>query len=131
MTASWGGFEVFWNKNAAAIYVRSQRYTKEFNDREDTFSLSFFEERYRSALSLCGSVSGRNEDKIARTALTGLFDEKAPDFQEACFVLICRKLCHVNLDPGQFDQKQYDSAVYPNKDYHRMYIAEILKVLQK
>ena len=131
MTASWGGLGVFWNKNAATIYVRPQRYTKEFIDREDTFSLSFFEEHYRSALSLCGSVSGRDQDKITQAALTGCFDEEAPYFQEASLVLICRKLCHVDLDPAQFDQKQYDSTVYPGKDYHRMYLAEILKVLQK
>ena len=30
MTASWGGVGVLWNKKVAYIFIRPQRYTKEF-----------------------------------------------------------------------------------------------------
>ena len=44
MTASWGGLGIMWSKNVATAYVRPQRYTKEFMDKADTFTLTFFKE---------------------------------------------------------------------------------------
>ena len=69
MTASWGGLGVIWGAPAATCYIRPQRYTKEFVDREEYFTLCFFGEEYRKALSLCGSKSGRDVDKFAACGL--------------------------------------------------------------
>ena len=41
MTASWGGLGVLWGKPVATVYIRPQRYTLEFVEREDCFTLSF------------------------------------------------------------------------------------------
>ena len=60
MTASWGGVGIMWGKPVATVYIRPQRYTKEFIDKNEYFTLSFLPEEYRKALSVCGSVSGRN-----------------------------------------------------------------------
>ena len=60
MTASWGAMGVMWGKNAVTVYIRPQRYTKEFVDREDTFTISVLGEKYRKALNYCGKVSGKN-----------------------------------------------------------------------
>ena len=57
MTASWGGLGVLWHKNVATVYIRPQRYTYEFVEKNDLLTLSFFGEEYRSALTLCGSKS--------------------------------------------------------------------------
>ena len=73
MTASWGGVGVIWGKDVVTAYIRPQRYTKEFVDANDTFTISFFPEEYRKALSLCGSVSGRDRDKIAEAGLPPAF----------------------------------------------------------
>ena len=70
MTASWGGLGVIWGAPAATIYVRPQRYTKEFLDREEYFTLAFFGEEYRQALTLCGSRSGREVDKVKECGFT-------------------------------------------------------------
>ena len=70
MTASWGGAGVFWGKPAVTCYIRPQRYTKEFIDKEELFSVSFFKDGHRDALKLCGSVSGRDHDKIKEAGLT-------------------------------------------------------------
>ena len=64
MTASWGGVGVLWGKNAAFIFVRDSRYTKELIDRSDHFSLTFFDNSHKSALKYFGMVTGRREDKI-------------------------------------------------------------------
>jgi len=69
MTVSWGGVGVIWNKNVVYIFVRDSRYTKEFIDNGEFFSLSFFDETYRPALSYCGANSGRNEDKFEKQVL--------------------------------------------------------------
>ena len=43
MTASWGGVGVLWGKDVATVYIRPQRYTKEFVDAADTFTLTFYD----------------------------------------------------------------------------------------
>ena len=42
MTISWGGMGVIWNKDVGFVFVRGSRYTKEFLDKYDTFSVSHF-----------------------------------------------------------------------------------------
>ena len=63
MTASWGGLGVLWGKNVTYIFVRDSRYTKEFIDANDTFSLTFFEGQ-QAALKYLGTVSGRDESSL-------------------------------------------------------------------
>ena len=70
MTASWGGLGVFWGAPTATCYIRPQRYTKEFVDREEYFTLAFFGEEYRKALALCGAKSGREVDKVKECGFT-------------------------------------------------------------
>lgn len=131
MTASWGGLGVIWGAPAATCYIRPQRYTKEFVDREEYFTLTFFPEEYRKALSLCGSKSGREMDKVkecgftVKTASCG-----APYFEEAELVLVCRKRFAQAMDPNNIPQ-EIKEKWYPQKDYHTMYIGEIVEVLKK
>jgi flavin reductase (DIM6/NTAB) family NADH-FMN oxidoreductase RutF len=131
MTASWGGLGVMWNKNVAYVALRPQRYTKEFIDSSDTFSLSFYDESYREKLSYLGSVSGRQEDKIAKVGFTKVSCDNTPYFDEARLVLICKKLYSQKYDPDGFIDKTLDEKNYPDKDYHTMYIVEITKALLK
>ena len=67
MTVSWGGVGIMWNKPVAYTFIRPQRYTFEFLEKNDHFTLSFYGEEYRKALSFCGSKSGRDYDKPAET----------------------------------------------------------------
>lgn len=67
MTASWGGVGVLWGKNVATLYIRPQRYTKEFVDASDTLSLSVLDESFRKTLNYLGTVSGRDENKIEKS----------------------------------------------------------------
>ena len=129
MTASWGGLGVMWGKNVAYIVLRPQRYTKEFVDAGETFSLSVLDEEYRKTLSYLGTVSGRDEDKITKASLTVEHADGTPYFGEANTVLVCRKLYAQNYDPACFIDKSCDEKWYPDKDYHTMYIAEVEKVL--
>lgn len=130
MTASWGGLGVIWNVDAATCYIRPQRYTLEFIDGSEYFSLCFLPEEYRNALALCGRVSGRDCDKIKEAGLTVISGEKAPYFEEAEKVFICRKLYRQQLAPEGF----LDTAAashYEDGDYHYMFIGEIVDCLIK
>ena len=129
MTASWGGVGILWNKPVATIYVRPQRYTKEFIDNEEYFSLCVLPEEYRQILNYCGTKSGRDEDKIAETKLTVDESEKAPIFKESRLVLICKKLYAQDLTEQSFIDKSLVEKNYKAKDFHTMYIAEIEKIL--
>ena len=131
MTASWGGIGVMWGKNVAVTVIRPQRYTKEFVESHDCFTLSFYPEEYKKALSLCGSKSGREIDKAEETGLIPVFDQAAPYFEQASLVLVCKKLYAQPMDPAGFVDKALDSRWYPDKDYHKMFVGEVIKVLVK
>ena len=88
MTASWGGVGVLWGKNTVTVYIRESRYTKEFVDAGDKFTVAFFGEAYREALNICGSVSGRDEDKVKRAGLTPLFLDGTAAFEEADMIFV-------------------------------------------
>ena len=101
MTASWGGMGVLWGKNVVFAFIRESRYTKEFADREERLSLTFPPEQYRKAMQYLGTVSGRDEDKIAKSGLTLAFDGDTPYFEEGERVFICRKIRSVSLREGR------------------------------
>ncbi len=131
MTASWGGLGVMWNKNVSYVVIRPQRYTKEFVDNLDTFSLCFFDDDYRKTLNYMGTTSGRNEDKIKNSKLILDFFNDTPIFTEAKNAIICKKLYTQNYDPSLFLDKKIDGQWYPDKDYHTLYISEVLNILRK
>ncbi len=131
MTASWGFGGVMWGKNAVVVGIRPQRYTKEFVDNGDTFSITILPESYRETMSYFGTVSGRDEDKIAKTGLTVAHDENTPYFEEGRLVLICKKMYSQEIKEENFIDKSIIDKWYPNKDYHMMYVAEIIDVLEK
>jgi flavin reductase (DIM6/NTAB) family NADH-FMN oxidoreductase RutF len=129
MTASWGSLGEMWFKPVCFCFVRPQRYTYEFMEKSEAFTLSFFDERYKPQLNFCGSRSGRETDKaeecgfVPREAANG-----SVFFDEARLVLECRKLYFQDLDPANFLDATLEKN-YPKKDYHRMYISEITRAL--
>jgi len=131
MTASWGGLGVLWDKNVCFSFVRPSRYTFEFLEDHRSYTLSFFDDTYRRVLEYCGSHSGRHVDKIEKCGITpveGSIDNTY--FAEARLVIECRKLYVQDLDPSAFLARTLVD-IYPEKDYHRMYIGEIVKVWQR
>ncbi len=129
MTASWGGMGVMWAKNVAFIVIRPQRYTREFVDTANSFSLSFFEEDYKKILTYLGTVSGREEDKISKSGLNIDFEDNVPYFREAKIVMTCKKLYKQKFHADCFIEKSIIDKWYPEKDFHEIYVAEIEKIL--
>lgn len=131
MTASWGGLGVLWGHPVATIYIRPQRYTYEFIEQGEYFTLAFFGTEYRKALALCGAKSGRDIDKVKECGFTVMAGEGgAPYFAEAELVLVCRKAYYQDLDPSHFLDGDIMSH-YEQHDYHRMYIGQIVEAYRK
>ena len=126
LTASWGGLGILWETEVAMCVIRPTRHTYGFMERSDIFRLSFFEEKHRKALKLCGKKSGRYVDKAKVAGLTPLPGRDGGIyFAEARMVLECRKLYWSDMDPTHFSNPKLDNF-YPDKDYHRMYFGKIL-----
>jgi flavin reductase (DIM6/NTAB) family NADH-FMN oxidoreductase RutF len=129
MTVAWGSFGIMWNKPFVQVVVRPTRYTYNFLQDYESFTLCAFPERYRDALKLLGSKSGRDGDKIAETGLTPTSSKvvDAPCFEEAELIIECKKLYWDDIDPLNFLDKTIQNN-YPKKDYHRIYFGEIYNI---
>lgn len=127
MTISWGGLGTLWHKSVAFVFVRDTRYTKKFLDDNENFSVSFLDEQYREALTFCGRKSGRDCDKWKESGLTPEESEGTVYPKEAHTVLICKKIAAVKLSKDTFIDLNIDADNYPDKDYHTMYIGEVIK----
>ena len=129
MTVAWGFFGVMWNKSMAVVVVRPNRYTYEFMEKYDTFTLSAFNKKHKKDLMLLGTKSGRDGDKIGETKLTVISSSKvaSPSFEEAELVVECKKVFQDDFKPENFIDQSIDKN-YPLKDYHRMYFGEIIQI---
>jgi len=130
MTISWGGLGTIWNKPIVTIYVRRNRYTYEFIESNEYFTVSFFNEEYRSDLKTLGGMSGRNVDKIALTSITPEFLEGAISFKEATLTIVCKKIYFQDLDSKNIPQNEINKF-YKTDPVHRMYIGEVIDIIDR
>ncbi|MBP7653823.1 flavin reductase [Candidatus Dependentiae bacterium] len=129
MTVAWGGFGIMWDKPIAIIVVRPSRYTFEFIEKFNTFTLSSFSENFRNKLTVCGTKTGRTTDKIKETGLTPVKSKKicAPSYKESELSIECKKIYFDDFKPMRFISSEIEN-VYNGSDYHRMYFGEIVFV---
>ncbi len=129
MTISWGSLGVMWSRPFVQVVVRPQRYTFKFIERFDTFTVCAFPKQYHKALSLLGTKSGRDGNKIAEAGLTptAAHNIAAPAYTEASLVLECRKMYWQDFDPAHFLDPEI-ARNYHAQDYHRVYYGQILAV---
>lgn len=129
MTANWGGTGYLWRKQVVFVFVRPERFTFRFMEDSDGFTLSFYDEKYRDALNICGTKSGRDCDKVREAGLTPFFTENGyPAFSEARLMLECRKLYASQLTRDAFLDDEPLKTHYSTKGgLHKLYIAEIAK----
>jgi flavin reductase (DIM6/NTAB) family NADH-FMN oxidoreductase RutF len=132
MTASWGHMGIMWNLPIAIVWIRPQRYTFEFAERNRDFTLSFFSSEYHKALQFCGTNSGRDHDKAAETGLTPVATKRGNvTFREARLVLECHKIYSDDLKSAKFIIPEIARKHYPKNDFHRFYMGQIIHVLSR
>jgi flavin reductase (DIM6/NTAB) family NADH-FMN oxidoreductase RutF len=118
-----------WNKPLAMVVVRPSRYTFEFINQYPDFTLTAFPKEFHKDLSYLGKVSGRDENKISKTALHPCKSEKvdSPGFAEAELIIECRKTYWNDFHPEHFldpgIRKRHEIS-----NIHRMYFGEIVSI---
>ncbi len=132
MTVSWGTVGKLWNKNVVIIFVRPQRYTMEFINKAEKFTISFFDGKYKDELTKAGRMTGKGIDKFKEIGLTPIYDIDHGTYfpKEASYVFKLRKLYVGDINPEAFVDKGVLEANYPNKDYHKVIIGEIFQYLK-
>lgn len=128
MTVSWGGLGTLWSRPVATVYVKPVRFTHGFMEKNERFTVSFFPETYRAALSLLGSRSGRDGDKVKAAGLTPKFLDGAVTFEEARTTLLCQKIYRQDLDIKAMPKEVID-RYYATEAPHTMYLGEVLEIL--
>ena len=131
MTASWGTLGELWNRPVAIVFIRPQRYTFEFAEKSNYFTLTFYDEQYRDELNIIGTKSGRDTDKITEAGITPIKTNNGIAFAEGRIVIECRKLYADFLNAESFIDKSIIEKSYPNADFHKVFVGEIINVWSK
>ena len=128
MTIGWGGMGTLWGKSVVTVYVKPVRYTHEYLDANEYFTVCFFPKDYKKDLSLLGSRSGRDGDKVAETALTPVAVEGSVGFEQASLTILCRKIYRQEMDAAAMPEDVVKRN-YEVEAPHTMYIGEVVKIL--
>ncbi|OKZ13922.1 MAG: hypothetical protein BHV75_01700 [Bacteroides oleiciplenus] len=136
MTASWGGVGYIWERPSTFIFIRDTRYTYQFLQQEESFTLSFFDEKYRNALRICGTRSGRDTNKIEEAGLTPLETPSGlMSFGEARMIIECKKMFVQELDYANLTEpyktKVMEESYKNESSKHQMFISEITNIWVK
>ena len=130
MTISWGGFGTLWHKPIVTIYIRPSRYTYELIEKNDYFTISFYDEEYKKDLGVLGTKSGCDIDKMSCTKLTPEYINNIVTFKEAKLTIICKKIYFQDLEIENIPKDERDKF-YSTEPVHRMYIGEVIDVIDK
>ena len=141
-TVSWGSMGTLWTRpgkdgSIITVYIHPSRYTCELLKNSDTFTVSFFDQKYKRALGYMGSHSGRNEKKSENAGLTAVPFGESVTYEEADLTFLCQKIYSHQLskeDISEDVQKYYkdNPKAYPvdeNGEWqpHYVFVGEILE----
>lgn len=125
MTIGWGQLGTLWNKNVVTVFVKPVRYTHGFMDANAYFTVGFCPKEYRRDLTILGSKSGRDGDKVALTRLTPQAVEHGVTFAQAELTLICKKIYRHDMELANIPADAA-KAYYAEEAPHSIYIGEVV-----
>jgi flavin reductase (DIM6/NTAB) family NADH-FMN oxidoreductase RutF len=133
MIASWGGLGILFDRPATWCFLRSSRYTLELMRREQTYTMSYFDEVYRADIMLFGRKSGRDTDKMKESKLSSVQTPAGNmTYREARLVIECKLVEVTTVSPDDFlteeGRKFIIDAHAETNDYHKTVIGEITAV---
>jgi len=131
MTVSWGGLGTLWSKPVVTVYVRPSRYTYQFMENNDYFTLSFYAEIHRKDMTILGSKSGRDIDKIKLTKLIPEYFDNYISFKQAMITIVCKKIYAQDLDKNKIPNNIKDNVYEEGEPAHKMYIGEVIDIIDK
>ena len=138
MTLGWGSLGIDWSKPVFTAYIRKSRFTKELLEKNPEFTVNIpYGEYDPKILSVCGTKSGRDVDKIKELGLTLVEPEmiSVPAIRELPLTLECRVVCTEKQDietmTDEIREQHYPSGQSTNfggssENYHIVFYGEIV-----
>ena len=134
MTIGWGGIGTLWGRTALTVYVAEKRYTKEFLDKSDYFTVMAFDVKDSRVLDYMGHKSGREDSDKAKTLglHTAYTANGTPYYTEATMVIECKIMYAAPFDPQYFKSEAPKNMYSHFSDgIHSMYIGEVVNAWKK
>lgn len=139
-TVSWGSMGTLWSKPVITVYIHPSRYTCDFLKKEDYFSVSFYDEEYRKSLSIMGTISGRDTNKVLKANLTPIELNKTISFNEANTTFVCKKLYQHSFSKDDLNKEIEDYYISKPKSFpldennnynpHIVFVGEVVEVVK-
>ncbi len=129
MTIGWGSVGIYWGRPIFVVPVRRSRYTFECLEKTGDFTVNVLPRKLHELAAFCGTVSGRDHDKLAEANLTAAPSPhvKSPGLEECVLTYECR-VVHKNEVQSEELVRELRRECYPKGDYHTLYFGEILGV---
>jgi flavin reductase (DIM6/NTAB) family NADH-FMN oxidoreductase RutF len=133
MTASWGGQGILFGKPVTWCFLRASRYTLELMRKETSYTMSYFDDKYKEQVLFFGSKTGRNTDKMKETTLTHVLTPSGnSSYKEARLIFECKLTEITTVNPDDFyAQADKDFIIEGYNDvkaYHKLVFGEITKI---
>jgi len=129
MTISWGSMGTIWSMPTVTVYVKPIRYTHDYMEKSDIFTVSFFDEKYKRDLSILGSKSKRDCDKLSLTGLNPTFLDNGITFEEAKLTLVLEKIYSQDFSTDTMLKKVIDNY-YKTEEPHTMYVGKVIDIIK-
>ena len=138
MTIGWGTIGIEWGRPIFVAYVRVGRHTRQMLDESGEFTVNIpYGEFDSKILSICGTKSGRNFDKIGELGLDLVESSviNVPGIRQLPLTLECRvlsqKIQNIPMLPENLLHRYYPQGVDSsnpgsNEDFHIAYYGEIV-----
>ncbi|MDY6012807.1 flavin reductase family protein [Clostridium sp.] len=130
MTISWGSIGYMWRKPVFMALVRESRYTNEFLESKDTFTVSIpYDNNLKEALKICGTKSGRdiNKEEVACIKFVKSKNVEAPVVEGCNKYYECKILYKNKMDLNNFDKDLLDTFYNDKNVEHVLYFGEIVE----
>lgn len=130
MTIGWGMIGTIWRKKTFIVYVKPTRYTYDFMEKNDYFTISFYKNEFHNQMVYLGTKSGRDVNKVKNVNFHPInIEDKGVSFSESYCTILCKKYYYSDINKEEVlitDKERY----YKDNNFHRVYYGEIINIFE-
>lgn len=128
MTIGWGMIGTIWRKKTFIVYVKPCRYTYDFMEKNEYFTVSFYSEEYKNQMVYLGTKSGRDCNKVEDVDFHPIEVQNSISFKEAYCTILCKKYYYTYINHDNVPEDTID-IYYKDNCMHRVYYGEIISII--
>jgi flavin reductase (DIM6/NTAB) family NADH-FMN oxidoreductase RutF len=125
MTIGWATIGIIWGLPVMVVLVRPSRYTYQFIEESQVFTVNVPSARMRDFVDLCGTKSGRDVDKLAQVATSEGQKVRSVTIDDCPLVYECQVVHWNDVQPDAL-AAEVSARAYRRGDFHRLYYGQIL-----